>query len=426
MKFLVLVLFFPAIVLAKGFGIVTIVKGSPVVQNDKGEQKPLAKGAKVFESDTIITSATSLVRLVMMDTNIIDVYPNSKLLIKEYVYNPKENLKNVSLEVAEGKIKSTVKQKYDNDKNKYNVKTPVIVAGVRGTTFLAEHEVKSNRSKIFTQEGHVMVGKLEANQQVKEFFSVLANQKISIDQSQAEKPKVVDVPKAEVEKQKSDDKADGFVKKGKDDSAGDSQAGVNPPPNKPPGVALPPQPKGDNSAGNPPPKIENRKDETVSAPPQSDNGKKFETAPIFAERGGGALEAGAEAPASKEPPKNDRVPATPPKVEMPKDVPKEIPKAIEAAPRLIEMPRDKGDKEKGYRDKYERNNRRDNIENAPKRQPNSVEKPPMERPPVYQQPPASTIIQEQIKQEQINELIKQQQELINSGRTEGGATNLSP
>lgn len=212
MKILILLLVLPVLVFAKGFGIATIVKGSPIVQNESGKQKPLTKGTKVFEADTIITSSNSLVRLVMMDTNIIDVYPNSRLLIKEYIYSPKENQKSVSLEVVEGRIKSTVKQKYDNDKNKYNVKTPVIVAGVRGTIFSAEHEIKSGISQVLTEEGNVMVGKIEANQQVKEYFSVSANQKISIDGQQSEKPKVEQIPKADMEKQKSEDRANGFAK----------------------------------------------------------------------------------------------------------------------------------------------------------------------------------------------------------------------
>jgi len=211
MKLIILLAaFIPAMALGKGFGIATVVKGKPMVITEKGE-KPLAKGEKVFESDTIVTSSTSAVRLVMMDKNVIDVYPNSKLLIRAYVYNPKENNKNVDLEVSQGKIKSIVKQKYDNDQNKYNVKTPVIVAGVRGTIFSTEHELKTGKSEVRTLEGHVMVGRLEANQQVKEFFSVLANQKISVD-IKTEKPQVMEVPKVEIEKQQKEDKDKGFTK----------------------------------------------------------------------------------------------------------------------------------------------------------------------------------------------------------------------
>lgn len=202
----VFLILFPILAFSKGFGIATLVKGQPTVQNANGQKKTLVRGDKVYESDTIITSASALVRLAMMDTNIIDIYPNSKLYIKEYIYNPKENQKNVSLEVSEGKIKSTVRQKYDNDQNKYNVITPVIVAGVRGTIFSATHEKQSGRSEVLTHEGHVMVGRLEGNLPVKEFFSVRANQKLAIDQN-TERPTVQKVPQAEIERLKEEDKA---------------------------------------------------------------------------------------------------------------------------------------------------------------------------------------------------------------------------
>ncbi len=205
-----MILFFPAIIFAKSYGIVTLLKGHSEVQTVDGKKSELKKGDKVFESDTVLTSDKSIVRIVMVDTNIIDVYPNSKLLIKEYIYNPKENQKNVRLEVSEGRIKSTVKQKYDNEVNKYNVKTPVVVAGVRGTIFTTEHEKKSGESRITTHEGNVMVGRLEANDQVKEFLSVKANQTVQMDRQTA-KPEVKDLPKPEVEKQKDDDKKNGFV-----------------------------------------------------------------------------------------------------------------------------------------------------------------------------------------------------------------------
>ncbi len=206
----ILLILFPAITFSKGYGIVTVIKGKALVVDSVGVKRDLKKGEKIFETDTVMTSATAVVRLVMMDTNIIDIYPNSKLLIKEYVYNPKEDEKNVKLEVTAGRIKSTVKQKYDNDKNKYNVRTPVIVAGVRGTTFTAEHEIKSGLSRVRTLEGNVMVGRPDAQDQVKEFFSVKANQTIQMDQ-RTEKPEVKDVPKIEIEREKEKDKKEGFT-----------------------------------------------------------------------------------------------------------------------------------------------------------------------------------------------------------------------
>ncbi len=210
-KLFFLLLLFPFFVFANGYGIATLVKGSVQVMTSDGKNKILKRGDKVFESDTIVTASKSVVRVVMVDTNIIDVYPNSKVFIKQYVYSPHEDIKNVRLEVAAGQIKSTVKQKYDNEKNKYNVKTPAIVAGVRGTIFTTEHELKTGVSHVFTHEGNVIVGRLDAQENVKDFFSVKANQKIQIDKT-IEKPQVVEILNEEVQKQKNLDKEDGFIK----------------------------------------------------------------------------------------------------------------------------------------------------------------------------------------------------------------------
>lgn len=196
----------------QGYGVVTLVKGQVEAVNSAGQKRVLKIGDKVFESETVITQKLSAARLAMMDTNIIEIYPSSNLKIQEYTYNPKEDQKNVSLEVLQGRIKSTVKQKYDNDKNKYNVKTPVIVAGVRGTTFSTEHNIGSLQSRVITFEGNVLVGKRGINDAVKEFFSVKANQSISIDQKpSAVAPKVIEVPKVEQEQIKLEDKKEGLT-----------------------------------------------------------------------------------------------------------------------------------------------------------------------------------------------------------------------
>ena len=204
-------IFIPLISMAgPGFGVVTILRGQVEAITASGEKRALKVGDKVFESETIVTQKMSAVRLAMMDTNVIEIYPNSNMKIQQYVYNPKEDQKNVSLEVNQGRIKSSVKQKYDNDKNKYNVKTPVIVAGVRGTTFSAEHESKSNLSRVVTFEGNVLVGKRGADDTVKEFFAVMANQSINIDSKGSSKPEVKEVPRVEQEKIKKEDKKEGF------------------------------------------------------------------------------------------------------------------------------------------------------------------------------------------------------------------------
>ncbi len=268
-----LFVFLPLFTFAQGYGIITLIKGPVQAKSADGKLRELKKGDKVFESETVITTDKSIARIVMMDTNIIDVYRSSKLLIKEYIYNPKEDNKNVKLEVTEGRIKSTVKQKYDNDKNKYNVKTPVIVAGVRGTIFTTEHESKTGESRVITHEGNVMVGKLDANDHVKEFFSVKANQTIQLDKQTA-KPEVKDILKPEVDRQRDSDKKDGFTsiekeldKNKKDDTKNRIEEDKN---------------KSDGTVKNNDSRGEERKDNDK----KSDDSKKEDKAPSLEEKRG--------------------------------------------------------------------------------------------------------------------------------------------
>ena len=61
----------------------------------------------------------------------------------------------MELNIDYGKIQSTVRQKYDGEKNTYRVKTPGIVAGVRGTIFTVGYE--SGLSSTSVTEGIVDV-----------------------------------------------------------------------------------------------------------------------------------------------------------------------------------------------------------------------------------------------------------------------------
>ena len=109
----------------------------------------------VYKSDVIETASNAAARVRLIDSNQIDIYPKTKVSVSEYIYKPAENKKNVELNIDYGKIQSTVRQKYDGTKNTYRVKTPGIVAGVRGTIFTVGYE--SGLSSTSVTEGIVDV-----------------------------------------------------------------------------------------------------------------------------------------------------------------------------------------------------------------------------------------------------------------------------
>lgn len=138
-------------------GVIAELTGKVKVQRENGVIFDAKIGHKIMEKDIIITQKDSGVRILMRDRNILDISANSKVQIEKYVYDERKDNKQVSILVDQGRMKSIVNQKYDGVKNKFNVKTPIIVAGVRGTVFTTIHDPGKIQSEVITHEGKVEV-----------------------------------------------------------------------------------------------------------------------------------------------------------------------------------------------------------------------------------------------------------------------------
>lgn len=136
------------------YGLLMIVKGQ--VQIIKLNASPVSAkvGAKVYQQDTIVTGKDSRAKIVMSDRNIINVLPETRLRIDQYISNVKE--KNVRLSLIEGKVRSNVEQQYDGSENKFEIKTPSAVAGVRGTQFVTGYRKSTNSTTVITFRGEVV------------------------------------------------------------------------------------------------------------------------------------------------------------------------------------------------------------------------------------------------------------------------------
>lgn len=133
-------------------GMFMVVKGDVKIMS--GAADITAKvGTKVNQGDLISTGNDARAKIVMSDRNIINISPNTKLKIEEYVSD--NTTKNVKLSLLEGKVRNNVEQKYDNDKNKFQIRTPTAVAGVRGTQFITSYNVESKKTEVITLQGQV-------------------------------------------------------------------------------------------------------------------------------------------------------------------------------------------------------------------------------------------------------------------------------
>lgn len=118
----VIALSFSEVYAAKVIGQFQVVKGKVELISKRGRKKKAKFGMRVKEGSTIVTSKDARAKIVMLDKNIINVSPDSKMKIGKYNFKTKKSTETV-LDVVYGKIRTKVKQKYDGDETKFRVQT---------------------------------------------------------------------------------------------------------------------------------------------------------------------------------------------------------------------------------------------------------------------------------------------------------------
>lgn len=137
------------------YGMFMVVKGDIKVINLKNETVAAKVGSKILPGETVSSGADARAKIVMSDRNVINVSPDSKLKIEKYENDAKTGQKNVEMNLIEGKVRNNVEQKYDGDKQKFIIKTPTAVAGVRGTQFLTSFNPQTRVTQVVTLMGAV-------------------------------------------------------------------------------------------------------------------------------------------------------------------------------------------------------------------------------------------------------------------------------
>ncbi len=150
-------------VLAADNGLFMVVKGTVKVISGSDKNESSAKvGTKVFSGDTVITEADSRAKIVMSDRNVLQLSPNSRFEITKYKTGATEDQREAQVALMQGKVRVQVEQKY-GEKNKFELRTPTAVAGVRGTSYLAQFEPKSLTTTIVVLSGKVAVSSPRLN-----------------------------------------------------------------------------------------------------------------------------------------------------------------------------------------------------------------------------------------------------------------------
>lgn len=115
---------------AQEAGTIASLKGKVIIQRDSAESEAKIND-KIYLHDTIETKADSRVKILFSDDSLLSLAENSKMNIKEYLYE-KDGKKGASvINLMEGKLKSIT------GKASFEVHTPTAVAASRGTYFFS-------------------------------------------------------------------------------------------------------------------------------------------------------------------------------------------------------------------------------------------------------------------------------------------------
>ncbi len=142
---------------------VTFVLGKAFVKSENTQNwKSLRVGKKLKLNDSIRVKRGKVV-LQSVSGSVITIKKSSEIVLNS-IYNSKTGEEDTKLTLKTGR--TTINPRKLIGKSKFNVTTPAMVAGVRGTVFTVEHT--SGKSKVAVQEGKVAIKPSVKNEKISE------------------------------------------------------------------------------------------------------------------------------------------------------------------------------------------------------------------------------------------------------------------
>ncbi|MFC1869027.1 FecR domain-containing protein [Thermodesulfobacteriota bacterium] len=137
-----LILFFPFVAQAAPAGKFTAVKGKVDITSPGQKAIPAKVGDEINVGDIIRTKSKSRAEITFLDDNSLRLAQSSRIEITEYIVG----MKRISgiFKLFRGKIQNIIKAAVGKSfglkkSNRYEVHTPTVVVGVRGTNFFTFH-----------------------------------------------------------------------------------------------------------------------------------------------------------------------------------------------------------------------------------------------------------------------------------------------
>jgi hypothetical protein len=121
--------------LANDVGQIKTARGEVHIERD-GQKLPAGVGAKVRQSDTVVTGAGGSVGIAFTDNSLLSAGPNSVLAIERYAFDSTTHAGAFDTRLARGTLAVVSGKIARQSPGAMKVKTPAAILGVRSTEFV--------------------------------------------------------------------------------------------------------------------------------------------------------------------------------------------------------------------------------------------------------------------------------------------------
>ena len=125
--------------LANDVGQIKSAKGAVHIER-AGQKLPATVGAKVRQSDTVVTGTDGSIGITVIDNSLLSAGPNSTLAIERYVFDSTTHAGAFDTRLSRGTLAVVSGKIARQSPESMTVKTPAAILGVRGTEFVVRAE----------------------------------------------------------------------------------------------------------------------------------------------------------------------------------------------------------------------------------------------------------------------------------------------
>jgi len=119
----------------QAIGRVMLVQGEMSARDEKGNERKLVLGARVYEGDTLATGKNSYAVVALRDEGRVSLQESTVFHVEKFKYNPTASQENAVLKLLKGGVRVVTGLIGRVNRNNYQFKVSSATIGIRGTGF---------------------------------------------------------------------------------------------------------------------------------------------------------------------------------------------------------------------------------------------------------------------------------------------------